>query len=250
MDTTREQIIATLKTELEKNPAVYALWLEGADSTDSKDEYSDIDLVADAKDGEEESVISAIRGILSRLGTLDFDYRGPNPNDFLRHMVFHIAGTPEQLTVDVDIQSHSRDFSFIEGDAHEKPFVLFDKSGVLKFKKVDPGTTKNDIEERLCRIKAEFYLRTKVRKYVERNKFLEAVQSYHRYVLQPIVELLRIKHTPTIADYYLVHISDHLPQTVVSSLEDLYRVTSCKEIAKRLPKAERLFEDALKEIEK
>lgn len=247
MDIKREQVIAAITDGLKDNPNVFALWLEGADSNDNIDEYSDIDLVADVKDGDEENALKRVGEILRNLDELDLEYEYPKPHPKLRYKIFHLKNTSEYLFIDVTIQSHSRDFEFVEGNRHESPKILFDKAGVIKFRKIDDEKLRKDICESLTVLENVFFQRSKVRKYILRNKYLEAFAYYNKSVLEPLVELLRICHTPLIREYHLVHISDHLPKDTVAMVENLYRINSSENISKNLKEAEKLFADAMKE---
>ena len=170
MEITRQQIVVTIKEKLENNSSVYALWLEGADSLKATDQYSDIDIVADVKDGDEEKIMEEIERILKTMGDLDFNYQAPRPNEYLLYKIFHLVGATEHWLIDINIQSHSRDFSFVESNNYEKPSVLFDKANVVKFKKLDQAALKNNIQERLLHLEADFYQRSKVKNiFYERN---------------------------------------------------------------------------------
>ena len=243
----REQIIQAITQGLENDPAVFALWLEGADSNDVLDEYSDIDIVADAKDGDEETVLEKVGEILKSIGKLDLEFLNPQPHPKLRYKVFHLKDTSEFLLIDVCIQSHSRDFEFTEDNKYESPKVLFDKNGVIKFSKVDEDKLKKEICESLTSLENTFFQRSKIKKYILRKKYLEAFAYYNKNVLEPLVELLRICHTPIIREYHLVHISDHLPKDKVAELEKLYRITSLDDISQNVKLAENMFMEAMKE---
>src|SRR3989344_794648 len=243
----REQIIQAITQGLENDPAVFALWLEGADSNDVLDEYSDIDIVADAKDGDEETVLEKVGEILKSIGKLDLEFLNPQPHPKLRYKVFHLKDTSEFLLIDVCIQSHSRDFEFTEGNKYESPKILFDKNGVIKFSKTDEDKLKKEICESLVNLENAFFQRSKIKKYILRKKYLEAFAYYNKNVLEPLVELLRICHTPIIREYHLVHISDHLPKDKVAQVEELYRITSLDDIAQNVKLAENMFAEAMKE---
>jgi len=61
----RQKIIATLRERLETTPQILAMWLEGADATDTVDEYSDIDLCCPVKTGAFGEIVGQARaGVL------------------------------------------------------------------------------------------------------------------------------------------------------------------------------------------
>ncbi len=249
MQINRELIIDTLRKGLENNPSIFALWLEGADSTGDLDEFSDIDMVADVKDNEEDSVYKEIENILSRLGKLDLNYKSDQGSSLLKYRIYHIENTSDHLLIDMSIQSHSRNFKFTKGNKAESPYVLFDKANVIGFKEIPEEEIRHSASERLTHIKSAFFQRSNVRKYIKRQKFLEALLYYHQKVLRPLVELIRLKYTPLISEYHLVHISDHLPKELVDQIEELYKVASLQEIEQNLGKAEELFNKMLGELE-
>lgn len=244
----RHKIIEKIKSGLESDDAVFALWLEGADSLNTVDEFSDIDVVADVKDGEEDRVLQKIENILSESGNFDLNWEAPRPNSSLRYKIFHIVGTSEHLIIDVNVQSHSREFEFTEGNPYEKPFVLFDKAGVIKYQKVDQEKIKQEMSDQIPGLEALFFQRSKIRKSIIRKEFLEAFAYYKKLVLDPVVQLFRFKYAPMASDYGLVHISRHLPPEIVDQIEELYQVSSLEDLGQKLEKAEKLFEEILKDV--
>ncbi len=239
----RDNIIETLKRELEQDNDVYALWLEGADSLGNVDRYSDIDMVLDVKDNEESRILSKIEDILQSFDSLDLNWEAPQPTSKLRYKIYHIKDTSEHLFIDVNVQSHSREFNFIEGHPFEKPLVLFDKKNVIKFEKLNKENLGKSLQEQLATIDILFFQRSKVKKYILRYEYLEALAYYHKHVLDPLVMLLRIIHTPLIADYGPIHISKHLPQESLQKLEKMYQTSSLDDLKKRLQEAELWFND-------
>jgi hypothetical protein len=244
----REFIIEKLKIELEKEEFVYALWLEGADSQDEVDEFSDIDFVADVEDSYEEHTLQKIESCLAKIDKLDFSREAPRPLDTLRYKIFHIEGTSEHLLIDVNIQSHSRQFKFIEGCPFESPLVLFDKKGVIKFRKLDELEIAEGIKVSLSATELAFFQRSKVKKSIKREEFLEALEYYRITVLEPLVRLLRIKYTPSIPDYGLVHISHHLPKDAIDRLEKLHQIGSFEDLEHAFLQAEKWGQELFLEI--
>ena len=81
----------------------------------------------------------------------------------------------------------------------------------------------------------------RVRKYIHRGQYLEAYAYYNKYVLEPLVDLLRLRYTPANADYYLIHISQHIPKDDTERLEYFAKVSSLEDMDERIPKAEAWF---------
>ena len=64
----RETILSLLEEGLRNNPAVHALWLEGADGLGTTDEYSDLDIWLDVADGREEDILELCLSLLEPVG--------------------------------------------------------------------------------------------------------------------------------------------------------------------------------------
>jgi len=67
-------------------------------------------------------------------------------------------------------------------------------------------------------------------------------------VLEPLIDLLRLIHTPAYANYYLVHISQHIPATERERLECFARIGSLDDITKRLPQAAEWFDELVEKV--
>lgn len=248
---TRDKIINRFADKLKNNSFVYAFWLEGADVHNRVDEYSDIDIWIDVEDKHESEIFNEIEVILSELGKIDFDHEISHPHPKIRQKFFHLEGTSDFLIIDICLQSHSRVFWYREGFQDEKAKIIFDKSNVVQYKAVDQQEFDEEISTRVKELKKTFiFFQTWVKKSVNRGNFLEALGSYHEKVLEPLVEILRIKHQPTQNDFYLKDISKDIPKKLLPELEDLYKITSIEDIKTKSQKAKELFFSVVQEIEK
>ena len=70
---------------------------------------------------------------------------------------------------------------------------------------------------------------------------------YQKYVVEPLVFTLRRKYTPTKIWYYMVHISDHIPQTEVERLNRILQVSGVKDILANLSFAEEWYQELTRE---
>ncbi len=247
----RDTIIQTIKDGFIKDERVYALWLEGSDGTNTLDEYSDLDLVMDVEDGTEEGIFGRLEQMLGTLGELDLIVGPDRPGPKLMYKVYHLENTAPTLLLDVTIQSHSRQFAFDRKNEYEVPKVLFDKAGVIQYRDsegMNAQTRRDKTYNRMKQLDGVFKQRIRAIKYVQRNHYLEAHAYYHKYVLNPLVELLRIRYTPLISDYYLVHISQHLPAEAVDQLEELYRNQSTSDISRNMERANAWFHTTYQEL--
>ena len=80
-----------------------------------------------------------------------------------------------------------------------------------------------------------------------RGLYPEAFIYYQKYVVEPLVFILRSKYTPTKIWYYMVHISDHIPQAEVEKLNRILRVSSVDDIMENLHFAEEWYHALINE---
>ncbi|MCL1845332.1 MAG: hypothetical protein FWF77_05470 [Defluviitaleaceae bacterium] len=250
----KNAIVKKLTDVLEPLPFVHAFWLEGADATGVADEFSDIDFWADVEDAHEEAAIEAVENALSELAEIDYKYIMRHGHPKIRQRVYHLAGTSEYLLLDFCWQLHSRpreECVFCEDDTIETVKIIFDKSGVVQFS--PPGEDAGKFaEENTARLEEAKYRRSqyvRAEKYVRRGLYLEAHAYYFRYVFEPLVDLLRLIHTPAHSEYYLVHISRHIAQTDAARLEFFAQISSLDDIRRKIPLAGEWFDELLKKLE-
>lgn len=246
----RDRILEAIVSGLAGEDYVLALWLEGADGTNSLDEYSDIDLVCYAKEGRVNDAVRRLGDALEHLGTLNIAYEQPGRPANNRYKAYHLTDTPGSLLIDVTFQSESFPVSFLPEDRTAIPLVLFDKASIVKFEPADAASRRSQLQNQLTQAKGIFSQRSRAVKYTRRGLFLESLAYYHKYVLHPVVDVLRIVHTPLQPDCFLVHATRDFPAPVVSMLETLYAVRTVEDIAERIKQAEDLFASAVAEAER
>lgn len=247
----REKIIRTLQKELKEHPNVHAAWLEGSLATGNADEHSDIDIWFDIDDDSVSETFSAIERALESVGTIDGQFSMPDPNEHIRSRVYHLAGTPPTLQIDIDLQLHSRDMKFTHGVVDQDIKVLFDKDGTIKFEDLNILRLKKQHLVRLAELESRWIgMRPAVDRQVTRGKFLEVVVYYHRWVLDPLVEVLRMAYQPTKTEFGLKHIYRDIPEDTAIQLEDLFRLNTVKEMPEKLRQADQLFARAVQLIKK
>lgn len=242
MSITRNGIIETLVNRLEPNPSVLALWLEGADATGHIDQYSDLDICCSVRSETMSQVAVQARQALETLGELDLAQQLVAETD-TQHWIFHVTGSSPYLLIDFNLYV-GRGSQFVEGDDIEKPFILFDKSQVIHFVKRTDQLAGLAHAERIQILKETVAQYSRLDKYVQRGEFLEAFGYYEKWLLIPLIEIVRIKYTPLHADYFIVHISRHLPEAILRRLEDLFKVNSVAEIGTK-SKAALIFFDEI-----
>lgn len=238
---TREQIIVLLDQSLQKEDAVYAFWLEGADASGLVDEYSDIDIWLDVQDGQEEAIFYKVEKILQEnFGKFDFEYEQEQPHPQIRHKIYHIKNSKPWLLLDFCIQSHSREFLFTKNLPGEEVKVIFDKAEVVKFQDLDESIFFQEQKQRIVHLKHIFAQDSRVIKMIERGSFVDAFHFYYKFILLPLSELLRIKYAPK-KQLFLKYISKDLPIDVAQELEQLYQITSLQDLSCKVQRAKKLL---------
>ncbi len=246
MNITRHDIISILHEHLVPNTKILAMWLEGADATNTVDEYSDIDLCCSVEAGAITEVIEHARKTLENLGSLDLIETLDTGEDY-QHTVFHLAGTSDYLLVDFNLFV-GRGSNFIEADEIEKPLILFDRGSVIRYLGQEEYLVTKKNSQRIQELKNTIAQSSRIEKYVKRGLFLEAYGYYQRWLLAPLIEILRIRYTPLHPDYYIVHISRHLPSDILMRLEGLFKVNSVTEIEVKSKEALLFFNETVTEL--
>lgn len=247
----RHIITEALRKKLEPLPYIYALWLEGADASGLVDEYSDLDYYVDFEDDYEEQAIEAVESALSELAEIDYKYVVNHGHPKLRQRIYHLSGTSEYLMIDFCWQLHSRDkaeYVYIKGNRVEAASVIFDKADIIRYKEYAPSEFDAPNRKRLEEAQYLYTQHSRVIKYVYRNQYPEAYAYYNKYVVEPLVDALRIIYTPANSHYYLIHISHHIPAEECRKLEYFLKITSVEEIAERISKAREWFTELVNRI--
>lgn len=248
-----EMIIERLKEELEPIHFIYAMWLEGADAIGQADEYSDLDIYIDIEDEYEHQAIDEVENILSKISEIDYKYVMNHDHPKLRQRIYHLKGSSEYLMIDFCWQLHSRnkeEFVYIKDNQIEAAKVIFDKSEVIQYKDYNSRDYESLNTYRLEECKYRYSQHCRVSKYVHRGMYLEAYAYYNRYVLEPLIDMLRMIYTPSHAHYYLIHISKHIPKSEVKKLEFFAKISSLKDIDEKMQLAETWFLELLIELKK
>jgi GNAT superfamily N-acetyltransferase len=244
-------IINRLREALEPLPYIYALWLEGADAIGATDEYSDIDFWVDFEDACEEQAFEVVENALGSLASIDYKYVMPHDHPKIRQRIYHLAGTSKYLMIDFCWQCHSRpqeEYTYYENDSISAAKVIFDKDQIIRHKPFDLSEVTNT---NLSRLEEAMYRRTqqlRAEKYVHRGQYLEAYAYYNRYVLEPLIVLLRLIYTPAHADYYLLHISQHIPATERERLEFFALIGSLDDLAEKIALAGQWFDTLVERL--
>lgn len=248
---TEKDITKVLKEELEPLSYVYAFWIEGSYAMGYADEYSDIDYWMDVEDDYLKEAIEHVETALRKLGELDECNENSNPHPKLGQMVYHLKDSSPYLLLDFNWQLHSRDrneYHYIKNDIVEGALVIFDKDNIIRFVDDDEQEIKDNRNNCKHECDYRYSQHVRVQKYIYRGKFTDGYAYYNKYVIEPLVMLLRLKYTPLYPYNYLLHISMHIHQADVDRLEKLIQIKSLDEMDIKMKEAEEWYSELHKEL--
>jgi predicted nucleotidyltransferase len=226
------KIAEELKTVLEKDATIHAMWIAGSVAEGYDDELSDIDLWLDIDDGQDKTVFVTIKKFLESKGTLDLTFsEGITPP--YSHTVYHLAGMNPYHFIEITLHSHSNEFGLF--DSLRKINVLFDKDGTTTFKPFDTVSYDTMLKERKqFLIEKIAFGEQSVRKEITRGQFMDALHNYQFWLVEPIIELARIKYAPLKVTYGLKHGSRDLPKETATEIESLYLIKSLEDLGSKI----------------
>jgi hypothetical protein len=227
------------------------MWLEGSDGLGMTDEYSDVDIWFDTNDDYAEKFLEECVAELGRLSEIDHILHERRPSHpFIFQTNLHLKNSSPFLMIDLCVQKHSRERAatiFIEGDIAELPQVIFDKENIISLKQPEPLSVEES-RKIIDRQSAIFSERSRVTRFIKRQKFIEAFAKFQEYMIEPIIALARLTHTPRIWNYGTCHISRHLPPDEVKEIGRLFQNKDMNDLIKNVESAEKLFEKYVKQI--
>lgn len=231
-------IVEELKKIMEQEEVVHAMWIAGSVAEGTDDELSDIDLLLDIDDGQDKAIFSKIEKFLESKGKLDINFsEGITPP--YSHCVYHLVGMNPYHFIEITLHSHSNEIGLF--DALRKIKVLFDKDGTTNFKPFDKVSYDKMLKERKQFLieKIEFGEQS-IRKEITRRQFLEALHNYQFWLVEPVIELARIEHTPLKITYGLKHGTRDLPKDVVTKIESLYLIKKLEDLNNKIEEVKAL----------
>lgn len=216
-----QKIIGAIQKKVEPLKYVHAFWLEGSVTQGHEDKYSDLDVWLEVDPDKMNETYSQVKSALSEIGPVDTDFEMMKDND-QRHIIYHIEGMSEFLTIDVNTQPFPGKSGFDEGVDIIK--VIFNKDVELKFyppknKPFNEAASKQRILE-LYRVQ-----RPNVLKNIRRNKPLEA-KKYYDSILEITIRFFRRRDKlDAKLSYDFKHVYRDLPKDIALKLEYFALVT-------------------------
>jgi hypothetical protein len=250
MEISRDAIVDALTQRLEFVEFIRAAWLGGSAAFDRLDEFSDIDVQFDVAAGMVQRGSRPLRRSCPRSAQLNTSGLFPCPHDTAMRSVFYrLEGTNEFAFIDIVVMNHDKEPRFNEVERQGHPIVLFDKDGVVTTTAVDDEKHAREIGGRLAAIRDGQPLgNSLVAKEIARGNPLDAFALYQRFCIEPIVELLRMKHCPERCDFGLRYVALDLPEPVFRQLVDLCFVRDLEDLATKFEEASELITVLIREL--
>jgi hypothetical protein len=251
VDVRREQVIEVLRGALLPLSYVNAAWLGGSDAFGRADELSDVDLQVDVDDGFVAATFGAVEAALAAASPVVARLVMPMPTWHGHAQRFYrLRDTAEFTAVDVVVFRHSDPRRYYnQTERHGRPLVLFDRARVVRPAPLDLTELRATLDREVAGVRERLpFTLPLVAKEVRRGDALAALGAYQHHVLRPLVLLYRVRHTPARHDFGTRYTRDDLPAEVQATLAELSFVAGLDDLAAKLPRAERLLRDLLKEL--
>lgn len=247
----RNSIINPLVVFLHANPSVNAVWEGGAAGWKRVDEWSDIDLVADVNDADVESVMGLVKEFLE--GTfgveLAFDVT-QSPWPHIKQCFFRLKNCSPFLLIDFCIFPTSSTDKLLEVEIHGEAIVHFDRKNIVKPIQVNREELAKKLAQRIPLLQKRFEIfQVLVEKEINRGNCLEAFGYYLGFTVQPLIEMLRIVHSPFHTGFGTRYIQYDMPAEIVQQVTPLYFMANAEALKNNFFAARKMFEETTTEAQ-
>jgi predicted nucleotidyltransferase len=227
------------------------VWEGGAASFGRIDEWSDIDMYVVCDDERVEDTFAAMKQAISSVSDIDLEFRLPEPAWHGHSQVFwRLADASPFLFMDIAVMKRSSKDKFLQYEIHGKPFIHFDKIGIVKDDPVERDGYFQGMKTRLEMLKTNFRLfQVLVLKELNRGNDIEALSYYLSYIFRPLVEVLRMKHSPWHYRFFTTYVYYEMPGEIVMRLHHLYFIPDAAALRKCREEAETWFWEIVASID-
>lgn len=237
---------------MEPKDYVVAMWEGGAAAFKRVDDWSDIDLYVAVQDSHVVSTAREVEEALGSVAPVKSKYEIPQPS-WHGHWqaLYQLENTSPFLLIDLVILKDTASNRFLEPEIHGQAIVHFDKTGFTKLPPLDKQALQSKLKARVETLGVTFPMfQTLVLKELNRNNDVEAFAFYYSFTLRPLVELLRIMHSPSHHDFYTRFVYHDLPREIANRLEGLFFVMGTDDLTAKRVEAERWFLQTLNQARK
>ncbi len=244
----RQTLLDTLLMTLEGLPYVYAAWQGGSAAFNRADEYSDIDLHVIAGDERVEDVLEIVEAALKTLSPIQHKYRVPEPAwHGMSQCFWLLEAAGPYLMVDMAVAKYnSPGPRFWEPEVHGRGVVMINRNNTFNPQPLDATAHLEKLKARVTDMAARFnILQPLVEKELLRQQPLDALSFYQGLTFRPLLDLLRIRHTPWHFDWGGRYLYRELPPETAKRLEALAFVRDAADLKTKHAEAVAWFEETL-----
>ena len=219
---TRNDLLTALRDALTPHTWIDAAWVAGSDAFGRADDLSDVDLQLLVAPELGDRAFATVEAVIEDLGGATHVWRVPEPAwHGLRQRFYQLRALPETAMLDVCVARLDRLAPRLEPTRHGQPVIWFDRIGAL-MPTPDP-TLQETFDRRTEQLVARAHLLAHLpEKALARGRLIEAVDAYHRFLLAPLVELLRRRVSPLRQDFGFRYLPEDLPADALARLEPLF----------------------------
>lgn len=246
----RDEILEAIAEALKPLDYVYGMWQCGAAAFNRVDQWSDIDLIVNVEDDRIRDVFPIVDEVLQTLAPIENSIEYPqalSPGGFQK--VYKLEGTSKFMVIEVCVLKHSSTEKFLQREIHGEIIVHFDKKNITKNNPIDKEEFDRSLKVRLENIEKLFNMyQFLVEKELNRNNHIEALAFYQNFSLSPLLEVLRMKHSPYRYNFRTRYVYYDLPKEVVSRLHDFYFIKDSRALSLKHKEAVKWFNEIVGEL--
>ncbi|MGF7060184.1 hypothetical protein [Brassicibacter mesophilus] len=246
----RDDILKSIIETLKPLEYVYGMWQCGSAAFKRVDEWSDVDIIIDVADDKTEEVFKKVDNALETLSPIENSF-GVFKTIWqgAYQKVYKLKDTNRFLAIDVCAIQHSSSSKFLEKEIHGDVFVHFDKKNITNIKPIDKIKFAEKLNERVQQLENTFKLfQYLTEKELYRKNYMEALSYYNNFTLNPLVEVLRIRHKPFRYNFKSRYLYYDLPEDVVNRLHDFYFIKDGDELKLRHEEANKWFNEVISQL--
>ncbi|QDG50692.1 nucleotidyltransferase domain-containing protein [Persicimonas caeni] len=243
MPVTRHEILALLKTVLEPQDGVCAMWRGGSAARGESDEWSDIDAVVVCEEENVDAVFDTVEAALPRLSPIDLVWKVPEPTWHGHAQRFYrLVDAPDHLLIDLVVMIRGSHERFLVPERHGLAVPVFDKVGLIKPAEFDAQAFRAKMRADLADTKVRFeILQCMVDKEIQRGRPLDALNFYFGLTLTPLIKVLGMRYRRSRYDFGRRYTREDFPTDVADKVEALHFVRDLDDLETKHDRAQQLF---------
>lgn len=250
-DLDRTTLVQNLESGLRPLPHVDAFWEGGAPAWGRVDAWSDIDLYVVTEEPKVPEVLGVIEEVLAGLSPVQQMYAVTWPSSSgITQRFYRLRDASPFLLVDLAVLARDAPEKFLEPEIHGENVVYFDKTGVTDVPPLNEEAFESARRERLRKLKERTEMfHISVERDLARGHGIEALDAYRAYVLNPLIEALRMKQGPLHHAFGRKYIYDELTSDTVGKLERLVFVKDPSDLGERYQEALQWFREVVADLD-